>query len=362
MQQLSYGMIGCGRVSRGHIAALEELEGARLVAVADPNQDKARAAISDCAAPPVIYADYHELLADDAVDVVVIGTPTHTHRDIAVEAAAAGKHIYCEKAMAHTMRACREMIEARDAHGVKLMIGQSTRFRSQFEMARRVIERGGIGEVFAIDARFTGAGNPPEFGATDSWRYQSASAGNGHIINFGCHYIDTARWLCGRDPVAVTAWIDNFFSRGMIQEDQFSVTARCEGAAVITISLYSPPVDIYTRDDGFFLFGTAGFIAAPMRGETITVTRGKDEPEQVAPDEDLAGEGFWTRIHRRFRASILDDTAEPVTGEDAMRNVEWGLAAYLSSDGGCRVDLPLGSEHDDYPGPRLARSIPATRE
>ncbi len=362
MQQLSYGMIGCGRISRGHIGALEELEGARLVAVADPNQDKARAAIADCAEALTIYADYHDMLADESVDVVVIGVPTHMHRDVAVEAAAAGKHIYCEKAMAHTMRACREMIEARDAHGVKLMIGQSTRFRPQLETARRIIERGEIGEVFAIDARFTGAGNPPTFGATDSWRYQSASAGNGHIINFGCHYIDTARWLCGRDPVSVTAWIDNFFSRGMIQEDQFSVTARCGGEAVITISLYSPPVEIYAREDGFFLFGTGGFISAPMRGETIVVTRGKDEPEQAAPDEDLVGEGFFTRIHRQFRASILDDTTEPVTGEDAMQNMEWGLAAYLSSAGGCRVDLPLGPEHDDYPGPQLTRSIPATRK
>ncbi len=360
-EQLGYGMIACGRISAAHIGAAEEYEGVRLVAVADPDQEKARVAADRCAQAPVIYADYRDLLADDAVDVVVIGVPTHMHRDVALDAAAAGKHIYCEKAMAHTLRGAREMMAGRDEHGVKLMIGQSTRFQPQFAMARRVIESGAIGEVYAVNARFTGAANSPDFGATDSWRYQAQSAGNGHIINFGCHYIDTARFLSGHDPVRVSAWIDNFFSEGMIQEDQFAVTARCDGDAVIDIALYSPPAQIYAPSDGYMIFGTEGFIEARQRGQDITVTDA-DGSEQVEPDDDLLAESTFVRIHRLLCESILNDTAEPVTGEDALVNLEWGLAAYLSGERDEWMDLPLAADYADYAGPQLARSIPATRE
>ncbi len=362
MEDLGYGMIGCGRIAGRHMAAAETIEGARLVAVADSNYDKAKHVAEGRASKPTAYGDYRELLADDAVDMVVIGVPTQLHREVTVAAAEAGKHIYCEKAMAATPRQCREMIAAAREHGVKLTIGQSTRFQPPFALARRVISSGAIGEVFAINGRFTAVAEPPSRGATDSWRYRAGSAGNGHVINFGCHYIDTARFLMGQDPASVSACIANLFSEGMIYEDQFVVTCRCDRGGIISIALHSPIQQVSTHNEGFTIYGTEGVLEACRRPDGITLVRGGGEPQPVEMDDDLTREDAFLRLHRQFREAIENDGEVPVTGEDAMKNVEWGLAAYLSAEGRCWVDLPLGPEHDDFAGPVLASTIPATRE
>jgi len=365
VRELGYGIIGCGRVSAAHIDALAQLDGARVVALADPDGAKAERAalrVRDRGGDEVaLCADYRALLNEVAVEVIVVAAPTQMHPEVAIAAMEAGRHVYCEKAMAATLAGCRAMIAARDRTGVKLTVGQSTRFRPPFAMARRLIERGEVGEIVAVDAAFGGRANPPEMGGTDSWRYRAESAGNGHIINFGCHYADTARFLCADDPVAVSALIANRFSAGMIQEDQFVVTSPCAGGALITIAMYCTPREVALEHEGFAVLGTERFLGAYWRPDRIVLRRASGGPAgEVAIDEDLRGSQF-THLHRAFRCAIEDDGAVPVAAEDAMRNVEWGLAAYLSSERRCQVDLPLPPELDDYAGPQLPATVPPTR-
>jgi len=343
--------------------AAETIPGARLVAAADRDQAKVGKAAEGRPSSPVVYRDYREALTDESVDVVVIGVPTHLHSEVAVAAARAGKHIYCEKAMAASPSQCRTMMSAAHEHGVKLTVGHSTRFRPACLMARRLIERGDIGEVFAVNAQFSASAEPPSRGATDSWRYQAGSAGNGHVINFGCHYIDTARFFVGQDPVSVSAHIANLFSMDMIYEDQFCITSTCARGAIISISLYCSAQGTGAPTDGYTIRGSEGTIHVASPGaKAIAVKRGRSEPEAVSVDADLAGEGPFMRLHRLFQDAIEHDGEVPVTGEDALRNVEWGLAAYVSSGERRWVDLPLGQEYDDFMGPVLDRTIPATRD
>lgn len=361
VHELGYGLIGCGRISGPHIDAIAQTEGARIVAVADPNPQKAEAARAAIGGEVAVHADWQELVADATVEAVVVCAPTQMHAEMSVAAMAAGRHVYCEKAMAASMGGCRAMIGARDRAGVKLTVGQSTRFRAPFAMARRLVERGEVGEVVAVDATFGGPANPPEMGATDSWRYRAESAGNGHIINFGCHYIDTARFLCDDDPVAVSAIVANRFSPGMIQEDQFVVTSTCDGGALITVALYCTPASTMPGDEGYVVIGTEGAVSALWRPDRVVLRRGGEGADPVAIDDDLR-EGPFVRLHRQLRRAIEDDGPVPVAGEDAMRNVEWGLAAYLSSERRCQIELPLSADLDGYVGPQLARTIPPTRD
>ncbi|MFP3904161.1 MAG: Gfo/Idh/MocA family protein, partial [Armatimonadota bacterium] len=232
MDTLGYGVIGCGRVSSRHMDAAETVAGLELVAIADANVSKVQSVAEERSSNPTPYADYRELLADDAVDVVVIAVPTHLHAEVTVAAAEAGKHIYCEKAMAPTLQECRQMISATDEAGVKLMIGQSTRYRRPFMQARRLIERGEIGDVVAVDASFSGTATTKDDVPEDFWRFKKGAQGHGYVVNFGCHYIDTSRFLCGQDPAAITALIDNRFSQGVIPEDQFVITCKCRDEAI----------------------------------------------------------------------------------------------------------------------------------
>lgn len=360
MRELGYGLVGCGRIVGPHLNALAQTAGARIVALADPDEGKAAAAAARAGGRVSVYPDSPAMLADPAVEVVVCLAPTHMHPQVSVAAMDAGKHVYCEKAMAASLRGCRDMIAAAERNGVRVTVGHSTRFRPAFAMARRLIERGEIGEVVGIQGSFGSAANPPALGATDSWRYRKESAGNGHVINFGCHYIDTARFLCAQDPVTVSAFIRNRFSPGMVPEDQFAITCECDAGALISISLHPTLDGVPAGRDGFSIHGTSGCIHALWRPDRVELARGGEALAPVPIDDDLPTDPFSV-LHRAFRDALETGGAVPVTGEDAMRNVEWGLAAYLSSEGRCPVDLPLGPEHDDYMGPQLAATIPATR-
>ena len=363
MDELGYAVVGCGRVSARHMDAAETIEGARLVAVADSDPRKTEAAAQRRPSKPTTYHDYHDLLADPRVDVVAIAAPTQLHSEVAVAAAQAGKHIYCEKAMAASLHQCRTMADAASECGVKLTVGHSTRFQPPCAMARRLIDGGAIGEVFAVDARFSTDAEPPSRGATDSWRYRAGSAGNGHVINFGCHYIDTARFFAQQDPVSVSACIGNRFSEELISEDQFVITSRCDRQAVISIALYCSPSGTHARSDGYTIRGTDGIIEVPgpWSREILLTRDGGNGTEPVQLDADLRAENAFVRLHRLFREAIESDGEVPVSGEDAAKNLEWGLAAYLSNEQRRWLDLPLGPEYGDFAGPVRTETIPATR-
>ncbi len=358
MQTLRYGVIGCGRVSARHIQCADEMEHTTLAALVDPDTAKAERFAAEAKSSPTVYADYGAMLADDVVDVVVICVPTQMHAAVATAAAAAGKHIYCEKAMAPTLADCRAMIRAADDAGVKLNIGQSTRFQVPFVQARRVVEAGRIGEVIAVDGAFPGTATTPDSVPADFWRFKAGAQGHGYVVNFGCHYVDAARYICGDDPAQVSAFIGNRFSAGQIPEDQFVITAVCHGGTIITIGMYCAPTHTPMRTNGFVVHGTEGILEAYWRPGGVTLTLGSQEPEPVDFDDDLAVDS-WLRFHRQFRDCILEDTDPPVSGRDGMLNVEWALAAYLAHERRAWMDLPLGPEFYEYGGPKLYREVPA---
>lgn len=362
MSELRYAVAGLGRVSARHVAAVTAMDDVRLVAVADANVEKAQAVSADHPDNPAAHADWRELVADNDVDVLVVCVPTQLHAEVSVAAMDAGKHVLCEKPMAPSPAQCREMIAARDRNGVKFMVGQSTRFQPAYAMARRLVERGEIGTPVAVQAQFAVKATQPDDVPADFWRFKAGATGHGYVLNFGCHYIDTARAIVGADPVSVTARVGNRFSEGIIPEDHFVIVAQCAPDVDITVSVYGMPGAPANCGSGYTIYGTDGVIEARSQAVPLQLCRAGESPVAVEIDEDLRGLSAWQRYHRLLRDCIRDDTREPVTGEDGMLNVEWGLAAYLSSAGGCRVDLPLGSEHDDYAGPQLTRSLPATRE
>lgn len=360
MSELGYALIGCGRISRNHLRSIEALDQARIEVVVDPDHAKAEALAQSCRRRPRLAQDWREVVGAPGVDVVVVTAPTHCHAEIVIAAAEAGRHVYCEKAMASTTNECRRMNAAAAAAGVRMTIGQSTRFQPAILMARRLCDQGDLGETFAVDARFSTNAEPLARGATDSWRYRAGSAGHGHVINFGCHYVDTARFLLGQDPVTVSAVVSNLFSQELISEDQFSALSTCDRGALISILLRAAPAGNRDPHEGYTVHGSEGLLHVDRGSKTIVVMRGSTRSE-VPVDPELLREDGFQRLHRLFRDAILSGGPVPLDGATAQRNLEWGLGTYLSSETGRRMALPLAPEHGDYAGPVNQRTIPATR-
>src|SRR5580658_4029070 len=132
---IGIAIIGIGRAGLIHARNFSTaVRGAHLAALADPGTEALAAAAKEFGMEAA-FADYRAALACPGVDAVVIATPTSLHREIAVAAAAAGKHIFCEKPMAMNAAECDGMIAATESAGVVLQIGFMRRFSESFAAA-----------------------------------------------------------------------------------------------------------------------------------------------------------------------------------------------------------------------------------
>lgn len=143
--------------------------------------------------------DWRELVADPAVDVVDICSPNDLHKEMALAAIAAGKHVYCEKPLALKAEDAREMTEAAERAGVKTLVGFNYMRNPAAQLARQMIERGELGDI----VHFRGTHNEDYLADPNEpfgWRVQRARAGSGTLGDLGSHIINMAQYLVG--PIA----------------------------------------------------------------------------------------------------------------------------------------------------------------
>lgn len=202
-KKLGICLIGCGRAGMIHARNYKnKIENARMVACVDAVEAAAKAAAEEMGITKY-YTDYHEILNDPEVEAVVVVAPTDLHKQIVIDCAAAGKHIFCEKPMAMTVEECDEMIEACDKAGVKLQIGFMRRFDASFQEAKRLVDSGAIGELVQIHSNTRGPSKPRP------WMYDIKMS-NGILAEVNSHDIDAVRWMAGSDIESVYAVAGNF--------------------------------------------------------------------------------------------------------------------------------------------------------
>ncbi|WP_139996139.1 Gfo/Idh/MocA family protein [Paenibacillus paridis] len=140
--------------------------------------------------------DWKELVKREDIDLIDINAPSDAHKAIALAAAAAGKHIFCEKPLALTLADSREMLEAAESAGVKHMVGFNYRFAPAIQLAKKLVSDGRIGEIHHFRAVFLQDWIiDPSFPLV--WRLQKEIAGSGSHGDLGAHLIDMARYLVG---------------------------------------------------------------------------------------------------------------------------------------------------------------------
>ena len=241
--QLTFGFIGLGRQGRGLLGNLMRQNGTRVVAVCDVDATRRAAAkavvekqyaqetesgtYKGCTA----YNDYRDLLGRKDIDGVVIATPDHWHAFIAVAAAKAGKDIYCEKPMSHTVEEGRAMVKAVRANHRVFQVGSMQRSMREFRAACELIRNGAIGTVTRADVAVGGPATPcnlPEEAAEPGldWNFWLGPApkrpynsvlsprgecdhfpnwrgyreyGGGGVTDWGAHHFDIVQWAFGFD-------------------------------------------------------------------------------------------------------------------------------------------------------------------
>ena len=198
MRKTGFGVIGAGIVGGAwHAHVYHHVPGAQLVAVCDLNAERARE-IADKYSVAHVYSDYRELLARPDIAAVSIATPDSAHREIAVAAAEAGKHILVEKPLAMTIEDAEAILAAVKAAGVKLMVDFHNRVNPAFVQTRQAVRNGDLGELKYIYARLSNTSFVP----TQMLPWASRSSALWFLAS---HTLDMSCWLLEDRPRRVYA-------------------------------------------------------------------------------------------------------------------------------------------------------------
>ncbi|MEN3791398.1 Gfo/Idh/MocA family oxidoreductase [Fulvimarina sp. MAC3] len=201
-ESLGLGLIGTGFMGKAHALAYRSaravfggLPHLDLACLCDTPEDRARS-MADQFGFARASADWRDLIADPKVDIVAITTPNALHKEIALAAIAAGKHVHCEKPLALTLDDAREMEAAAREKGVRTMVGYNYIHNPAFTHAVRLIAEGVIGKPVHLRG-FVDEDYQADPDLAWSWRSRTADAGLGALGDLGCHLVSMACGLMG---------------------------------------------------------------------------------------------------------------------------------------------------------------------
>jgi predicted dehydrogenase len=320
---LSTADIGMKKVT----PAIQMAENCDVVAIASRDKGRAIAAATELGIPSA-YGSYEQLLAADDVDAVYIPLPNDLHTEWTLKAAAAGKHVLCEKPLALDAVEAEEMVRACERAGVKFGEAFMYRHHPTWVEAVRLVRSGAIGDLQGVQSWFSYYNDDPE-----NIRNRPENGG-GAIMDIGCYNINMSRMLFAAEPVRIEAAVRRDPTMGIDTLSSAVLEFPGGGQATFTCSIRA---EDYQR---VHIVGTTGrieieipFNIPPDLATKILVTSGGEPP--VAPDTEtlvFPAEDQYTIQARLFAQSILDDSPVPVPTSDAIANMKV-IDAILSTPG-----------------------------
>ncbi len=194
------GIIGTG-IGRLHASSLAKCPDAEIKAICDIDPERACGAAKDFGVADT-YEDYHDMLADDEIDAVVVATPNYLHAPMAIASFEAGKHVLCEKPISTNAADAKAMVEAGRKAGRIFQMGFNNRFRGDTQLLKKCIEDGDLGEIYYAKTGWLRRRGMP--GGERGWFTTKSMSGGGPLIDLGVHVLDLTLWLMGNPrPVYV---------------------------------------------------------------------------------------------------------------------------------------------------------------
>lgn len=322
-RRVNLAIIGTGRMGSVHVRNVARLiPEANLTAICDIRLEAAQPLAEELGIARVVQ-DYHELLADPAIEAVLIASSTPTHAMIIKDAARAGKHIFCEKPLALDLKEIDEALEVVEQSGVKLQIGFNRRFDKSFRRVRQIVKSGEIGRSCVLKITNRDPGVP-------AMEFMRASGGM--MLDMSIHDFDMARFQIGE--------VVEVFARGALLSAMELADINDIDTAAITLTfadgtlglIDNSRIAVYGYDQRLEVFCDKGVAIADNEYET-TVHRGNP----VGFHRDRLPNFFMQRFApcyvdevREFVEAVRDNTPTPTTGFDGLAAVVLAYAANKS--------------------------------
>lgn len=323
--KIKVGVIGAGRIGKIHASNIVYyMPQAEVKIIADANLTPEIEAWAKGIGIPRVTKNPQEIFADKEISVVLICSSTDTHADFIVQAAKAGKHIFCEKPVDLTVKKVLAALKAVKEAGVKLQVGFNRRFDHNFARVRELVKAGGVGDPHIVKITSRDPAPPPP-------AYVAVSGGI--FLDMTIHDFDMARFQAGSEVVEV-------YAKGAVLVDPEIGKAGDIDTALITLTFANGALGIidnsrkavYGYDQRVEVFGSKG--AAVAENDTPSTVKLYGDA-QVTGDKPLYffleryKEAFIAEM-RAFMDAVAKGTPTPVSGEDGLQDLLVGLAAKKS--------------------------------
>ncbi len=332
MTGLKAGVIGVGWFGEIHCSVIAGVPGMELVALADRDETRL-AEVGKQHGVNALHADYRDLLADPAIDLVHIVTRWDSHAEIAIAALAAGKHVLMEKPMAPTVAECQQICDAAEAAETYLMVGHVCRFNPRCIAAKREIDAGNIGHVVSLNGRR----NVPA-----AWAVGALDKVN-PISDTGIHDTDLMMWFS--DARVVSVYAQTVRVNKYAYPDMFQIMYRFDnGASAIYESAWLMPESApFMIDERMSIIGSKGFVQVQDTFPNLGLCNADGF---TGPDTT-----YWPRIGGVTGGALAEEvmyfagcvangiTPSVITPEQSMAAMETVLAAQQSAESGEIVRL-----------------------
>lgn len=323
---VTIGLIGAGRIGRVHAEHLAiRISAAELAIVADIS----RSAGQECASRfdvPEFVTDYHAVLTRPDIDAVVICSSTNTHAQIIVEAAQAGKHIFCEKPIALDLQSIDRALTAVEEAGVKLQVGFNRRFDANYRRVRRAIGQNHIGDPQMLHIISRDPEPPP---------IEYVERSGGIFLDMTIHDFDMARYLIGSEVAEV-------YTIGGVMIDPAIGAAGDLDTTVVMLTFENGVIGtidnsrqaVYGYDQRVEVLGSEGAIRTENDFPNTAILSGA-QGVRLDPPLHFFMERYMDSYLREMEAfidAVRQDMPVPVTGRDGRAPIVMGLAARKAYD------------------------------
>jgi myo-inositol 2-dehydrogenase/D-chiro-inositol 1-dehydrogenase len=322
--KVHFGVLGVGRIGKIHIENLaNRIPDAAVIALSDIYPDElatmeAKYDIADS------FLDYRQVLKLPNVDAVAICTPTNTHYQMILDAAAAGKHIFCEKPLELSLDKIRKIDEVVEKNGVKLMVGFNRRFDPNFCKVHETVSAGKIGDPHVLKITSRDPSPPPE---------EYIRASGGLFLDMTIHDFDMARYLMGSE-------ITEVYARANVLVDPVFKRAGDWDTAIVMLSFQSGAMGtidnsrkaVYGYDQRVEVFGSEGMVTVKNNTPDSHIFVDRTGTHSSLPLNFFMDR--YTESYLREMVAFVDAVGEdkpvPVGVHDGLMAVAAGLTAVKS--------------------------------
>jgi myo-inositol 2-dehydrogenase / D-chiro-inositol 1-dehydrogenase len=324
MKKLKVGVIGAGRIGKVHAETISRsVPEAQIVAIADLNVAAAQE-LADRVSVKTVTADYRAVIQSPDIDAVIICSPTGTHAPYTIEAAKAGKHIFCEKPIALDLETIKNVLRTVEQCRVKFMVGFNRRFDSNFRKIKQMVVEGKVGNIHIVRITSRDPAPPPA---------EYVAASGGMFLDMTIHDFDMARFVAGDDVTEV-------FALGGVMVDPAIGAAGDIDTAVITLQFKGGALGVidnsrqavYGYDQRVEVFGSEGMVKVDNNAPDTHGYYSRDGVHASLPLNffmDRYIEAYANEI-KEFCQAVVENKPVSVGGIDGLMSVAIGLAAKKS--------------------------------